>query len=107
MLHFRMDMPLYLMALYGSVMIFVVLLLRVFLKDKLPKFVFPVLWGLVLVRLLIPFSLSSPLSAPVPEWDLPGTENAVTSVVEDTGISAVPGTATSGTGGNGNIDGGI
>ena len=67
MLHFRIDMPFYLMAFYGSIMIVAVLLLRAFLKNKLPKFVFPVLWGVVLLRLLVPFSLSSPLSLPVPE----------------------------------------
>ncbi len=70
MLHFRMGMPLYLMALYGSIMILTVLLFRGFLREKLPKFVLPALWTLVLVRLLVPFSLSSPLSAPVPEWNL-------------------------------------
>ena len=48
MLHFRMDMPFYLMAFYGSIMIAVVLLLRALLKDRLPKFVFPALWGVVL-----------------------------------------------------------
>mgnify|MGYP002508254758 FL=1 len=62
MLHFRMNMPFYLMAFYGSVMIAAVLLLRALLKNKLPKFVFPALWGVVLLRLLVPFSLSSPLS---------------------------------------------
>lgn len=68
MLHFRMDMPLYLMALYGSVMIVIVFLFRSFFKNRLPKFVFPLLWSMVLIRLLVPFSLSSPISAPVPEW---------------------------------------
>lgn len=63
MLHFRMNMPFYLMAVYGSLMIIIVLLLRGLLKNKLPRFVFPVLWGVVLFRFLIPFSLSSPLSA--------------------------------------------
>lgn len=65
MLHFRMDMPFYLMALYGSVMIVLVLMLRGLLKNRLPGFVFPALWGMVLVRLLVPFSLSSPLSLPI------------------------------------------
>ena len=60
MLHFRMDMPLYLMAFYGSIMILAVLLIRVLFKRRLPQFVFPVLWGLVLVRLLIPFSPVQP-----------------------------------------------
>lgn len=55
MLHFRMDMPFYLMALYGSVMIVLVLMLRGLLKNRLPGFVFPALWGMVLVRLLVPF----------------------------------------------------
>ena len=65
MLHFRMNMPFVLMAFYGSLMIIIVLLLRAFLKDKLPKFVFPILWCVVLFRLLVPFSLSSPLSIKV------------------------------------------
>ncbi|MEA4962346.1 M56 family metallopeptidase [Lutispora sp.] len=83
MLHFRMDMPLYLMALYGSMMIAVVLLLRSLLRNRLPKFVFPLLWGLVLVRLLIPFSLSSPISAPVPEWQMRLSKNPAVYVVEN------------------------
>ncbi len=66
MLHFRMSMPFYLMTLYGSIMIIVVLLLRGLLKQKLPKFVFPILWCVVLIRLLVPFSLSSPLSMNIP-----------------------------------------
>ena len=68
MLRFTMGMPLQMMALYGSVMILIVLLLRLLFKKKLPPVVLPVLWGLVLVRLLVPFSLSSPLSAPLPSW---------------------------------------
>lgn len=84
MLHFRMDMPLYLMALYGSMMIAVVLLLRSLLRNRLPKFIFPLLWGLVLVRLLIPFSLSSPISAPVPEWQMPPSQEPTVYIVENT-----------------------
>ena len=53
-----MNMPFYYMALYGSIMIVIVLVLRAFLKERLPKFVFPVLWGVVLLRLLVPFSVS-------------------------------------------------
>ncbi|QOX62658.1 hypothetical protein FRZ06_04495 [Anoxybacterium hadale] len=83
MLHFRMDMPLYLMAMYGSVMIAVVLLLRFFLRNRLPKFVFPLLWSLILIRLLVPFSLSSPLSAPVPQWQMQLSEASAVYVVED------------------------
>lgn len=70
MLHFRFDMPLYLMSLYGSIMILAVLLFRGLLKNRLPKFVFPVLWSVVLLRLLLPFSISSPFSAPVPSIPL-------------------------------------
>ena len=65
MLHFGMNMPFILMMFYGSVMILIVLLFRMLLKKKLPKFVFPILWCVVLVRLLVPFSLSSPLSIKV------------------------------------------
>lgn len=91
MLHFRMDMPLYLMALYGSVIIVIVLLLRRFLRDYLPKFVFPLLWGLVLIRLLVPFSLSSPISAPVPEWQMQLSNSPtvyVTDLSEETATTA-------------------
>lgn len=62
MLHFRMNMPFILMVFYGSLMIMIILFLRGLLKRSLPKFVFPVLWCMVLLRLLVPFSLSSPLS---------------------------------------------
>ncbi|MBD5526095.1 MAG: M56 family metallopeptidase [Lachnospiraceae bacterium] len=62
MLHFGMNMPFILMMFYGSVMILIILLFRILLKKKLPKFVFPILWCVVLARLLVPFSLSSPLS---------------------------------------------
>ena len=61
-----MNMPFYLMAFYGSIMIIIVLIMRGLLKNRLPKFVFPVLWCVVLIRLLVPFSLSSPLSMKVP-----------------------------------------
>ncbi len=67
MLHFEMNMPFILMMLYGSMMIVLVLLFRILLKKRLPKFVFPILWCVVLVRLLVPFSLSSPLSIKVSE----------------------------------------
>lgn len=93
MLHFRMDMPLHLMALYASVMIIIVLTLRHFLRNRLPKYVFPLLWGLVLLRLLVPFSLSSPISAPVPEWQFsPSTTSNsavyISNVAADTAIAA-------------------
>lgn len=84
MLHFRMDMPLYLMALYGSIMILIVCLLRLFLKNRLPKFVFPLLWSFILIRLLVPFALSSPLSAPVPSLTMPSSNQEVGYAMEGT-----------------------
>lgn len=89
MLHLRMDMPLHLMALYGSAMIVVVYALRKWLRDRLPKFVFPLLWGLVMVRLLVPFSLSSPISAPVPDLRMPVSEGAIHTVTQGTAASPV------------------
>ena len=68
MLNLNMNMPFYLMVFYGSIMIIVVLALRCLLKNMLPKFVFPILWSVILLRLLVPFSLSSPLSMKVPEF---------------------------------------
>ncbi|MCM1537674.1 MAG: M56 family metallopeptidase [bacterium] len=68
MINFTMNMPFSSMVFYGSIMIAVVLVLRALLKNNLPKFVFPVLWSVVLVRLLVPFSLSSPLSMNVPSF---------------------------------------
>ena len=66
MLHFRFSMPLHFMMLYGSVLLLMVLALRLLLKKRLPGYVFPLLWGLVIVRFLVPFSLSSPLSVKAP-----------------------------------------
>jgi len=89
MLHLRMDMPLSLMALYGSAMIVIVYVLRRFLRNRLPKFVFPLLWGLILIRLLVPFSLSSPISAPVPDLRLPESEVGAQAVLQGTATSSV------------------
>ena len=68
MLRFGMNMPLLLMMIYGSNLIGVVLAIRALLKKRMPKFVFPVLWALVMVRFLVPFSLSTPISV------LPGAD---------------------------------
>ncbi len=97
MIHLTMGMPLYLMAFYGSIMIVLVLLLRFLFKDKLPKFVFPILWCMILIRLLIPFSLSSPItlkqsiSLPWQEsWNVAGgaMTAATENIVEDTSSSS-------------------
>ncbi len=60
------------MSLSGGAMIFAVLLVRALALHRLPKRLFPALWALVLVRLLVPFSLPAPcsvyslLSSPAP-----------------------------------------
>lgn len=94
MLNLKMNMPFYLMVFYGSIMIFAVLILHGLLKNKLPKFVFPVLWSVILLRLLIPFSLSSPLSLKVPAFasgnpfETAETQNYA--IAEDLAASSIP-----------------
>ena len=66
MLQFTWNMPLWLMSLYGGVMILLVLLIRGLFGKKLPKKLFAVLWALVFVRLLTPFAVSSPLTFRLP-----------------------------------------
>ncbi|MDE6054647.1 MAG: M56 family metallopeptidase, partial [Lachnospiraceae bacterium] len=85
MFNLKMNMPFYLMVFYGSIMIIAVLLLRGLLKNKLPKFVFPILWSVILLRLLVPFSLSSPLSMKVPEFAFDNPFE--TTIVQSTAIS--------------------
>lgn len=88
MINFKMNMPFSLMVFYGSIMIAIVLILRGLLKNKLPKFVFPVLWGVILLRLLIPFSVSSPLSMKVPAFFMRSPFAAVTdSTIEVENVS--------------------
>lgn len=50
------------MSLSGGIMIFVSALLRAATINRLPKRMFLVLWGVVLLRLFIPLNLPSPLS---------------------------------------------
>ena len=50
------------MSISAGIMIIVVLVIRALAINLLPKKMFLVLWGIVLVRLLIPFSCQSPLS---------------------------------------------
>ena len=56
-------MELWEMSLAGSLMILAVMLVRALALDRLPKATFPVLWGAVLCRLLLPFSVAAPFSA--------------------------------------------
>ena len=50
------------MSLSGAVMILVIVVIRALAINKLPKKTFLVLWGGVVVRLLIPYSLRSAFS---------------------------------------------
>lgn len=51
------------MSISGAVMILVIVVIRALLLHRLPKRAFTVLWGVVLVRLLIPYTLPCPFSA--------------------------------------------
>lgn len=50
------------MSFYGGVMILVIIILRGIFKNRLPKRTFVILWGVVLLRLLVPFSVPSVFS---------------------------------------------
>lgn len=50
------------MSFYGAVMILAVSVIRAFLIHKLPKKTFLILWGIVMIRLLVPISIPSALS---------------------------------------------
>ena len=57
-----MTMNLLQMSLYGAVLILVITALRAIAINKLPKKTFLILWGIAMVRLLIPYELPSALS---------------------------------------------
>ncbi|MCM1161378.1 MAG: M56 family metallopeptidase [Roseburia sp.] len=50
------------MSISGGIMILTVAVIRVVCLNRLPKKTFPILWKLVLVRLLIPYSIPAPFS---------------------------------------------
>lgn len=50
------------MSISAGVMIAVVMIIRALAINRLPKKTFLALWGIVLIRLLVPFSWASPLS---------------------------------------------
>ncbi len=50
------------MSFTAAVMIVAIIVIRSLVINKLPKKTFMVLWGVVVYRLLIPFSLPSPFS---------------------------------------------
>ena len=51
------------MSISGAVLIFVIVCVRALLINRLPKRTFLVLWAVALLRLLLPFSVPSGLSA--------------------------------------------
>ena len=55
-----MSLPL--MSLHGGILIGVILLLRALCKNRLPRVTFLILWGMAMLRLLIPFSIPSRFS---------------------------------------------
>ena len=57
------DMNLIQMSLCAGVMILAIIVVRALAINKLPKKVFVLLWNVVLIRLLIPFSIPSVFSA--------------------------------------------
>ena len=64
------------MSLIGALLIAVVVIVRALALHRLPKMTFLILWGLVLVRLLIPFSPPSQTSV-LNLWHLLETEQRV------------------------------
>lgn len=61
------------MSIYGSVLILAVVVIRTVAINRLPKKLFLILWGLALLRLLIPFSIPSAFSV----YSLIGQNTAV------------------------------
>lgn len=58
-----MGLSLLQMSFYGTVMIAAVFIIRALAFNHLPKMTFYALWGIVCLRLLIPFSIPAPFSA--------------------------------------------
>lgn len=50
------------MSFSGAVIIIAVILMRALLKNKLPKNTFLILWGIALIRLLLPYTIPSAFS---------------------------------------------
>lgn len=50
------------MSVYGAVIIMVIFLIRPIIKRLLPKNILLILWAVVFIRLLIPYTLISPIS---------------------------------------------
>ncbi len=68
------------MSIYGAILILAVVVIRAAAINRLPKKTFLVLWGLVLIRLLIPFSIPSVFSV----YSLIGQNTAVSHLRQTT-----------------------
>ncbi len=75
-------------AWVASIMILVIVFIRAFMK-KMPKFIYPLLWGLVAVKLLVPFDIHSSFGVLPGEKTIEysGKENAP--VIVKTGLRIV------------------
>ena len=73
-----MTMNLLQMSFYGAVLILVITALRAVTINKLPKKTFLILWGIAMVRLLIPYELPSALSV----YSLIGSDTPAAAVEE-------------------------
>ncbi len=84
------------MSVAASVVFFIVMLIRLIFKNKLPKIFSYVLWLLVLLRLLIPISFSTPLSifnyinAPTKVLHFNEDIGGIEYISEDIGMMAQP-----------------
>ena len=50
------------MSFYGAILILVIIFIRTLMIHKLPKRFFLLLWSIALLRLLVPFEISSAFS---------------------------------------------
>ena len=59
------------MSVSASLLIVAITIVRVLAIDRLPKVTFVILWGIVICRLLVPFSISSPfgMAAGFDKWN--------------------------------------
>ena len=90
-------------SIYGGVLILAILTVRAVLLYRLPKRTFPVLWGVALARLLLPFSFSSVFSVysllqPKAATEIPahipyGTGEGAISAAAPAALTAVQNTA--------------
>jgi len=78
------------MSIVAAILILVIIVVRRLAIHKLPKKTFMILWGVVLLRLLIPFSFNIPILTQSNEEAMTGS--TMGSVVEMTGAQNMDGT---------------